>query len=85
MLRKHKEKCTMLNVQWCAIEMQRLLHKHYVNGVTLSQDYSPQNTCQDVGLLAKNRYESDLSNEVLYILVGQETAKISEVKVGGRK
>ena len=29
--------------------------------------------------------ESDLSNEVLYALVGQEAAaKISEVKVGGR-
>ena len=34
-------------------------------------------------LLAPNRYYSDLSNEVLYILVGQEAAKISEVKVGG--
>ena len=31
------------------------------------------------------RYESDLLNEVLYILVGQEAAKISEVKVGGKK
>ena len=31
-----------------------------------------------------NRYESDLSNEVLYVLVGQEAEKISEVKVGGR-
>ena len=28
-----------------------------------------------------NRYESDLSNEVLYVLVGQEAEKISEVKV----
>ena len=31
-----------------------------------------------------NRYESDLSNEVLSILVDKEAAKISEVKVGGR-
>ena len=32
-----------------------------------------------------NRYESDLSNEVVYILVGQEATKISEVKFGGQK
>ena len=31
-----------------------------------------------------NRYQSDLSNEVLSALVGEEAAKISEVKVGGR-
>ena len=30
-----------------------------------------------------NRYESDLSNKILYILVGHEAAKIPEVKVGG--
>ena len=34
-------------------------------------------------LSLSNRYESDLSNEVLYALVGQEAAKISETKVGG--
>ena len=33
----------------------------------------------------KNKYESDLSNEVLYDLLDQEAAKISEVKVGNRK
>ena len=35
-------------------------------------------------LQAQNRYESELSNEVLYILVGQEAAKMFEVKVGGQ-
>ena len=30
-------------------------------------------------------HESDLSNEVLYDLVGQEAAKISEVDFGGQK
>ena len=37
-------------------------------------------------LLAPNKYESDLSNEVLCILVGTigtKAAKISQVKVGG--
>ena len=37
-----------------------------------------------LGFQSPNRYESDLSNEVLYALVGQEAAKISEVKVGGQ-
>ena len=40
---------------------------------------------QHLALEASNRYESDLSNEVLNILVGQEAAKIFEVKVEGRK
>ena len=29
------------------------------------------------------RYTSDLSNEVVYALIGQETSKIFEVKVEG--
>ena len=37
-----------------------------------------------IGFHSPNRYESDLLNEVLYVLVGQEAEKISEVKVGGR-
>ena len=39
----------------------------------------------DLGFQSKNRYESDLSNEVLCILVSQAAAQIFEVKVGGRK
>ena len=39
-------------------------------------------SCYDLGLLASNRYEIDLSNEVLNIDFGQGAAKISEVKVG---
>ena len=35
----------------------------------------------DLGFQSLNRYESDLSNEVLYILVDQEAEKISEIKV----
>ena len=38
-----------------------------------------------LGHLAPNRYELDLSNEVLYALVGQEAAKISGAKVGGQE
>ena len=42
-------------------------------------------TCSSIRNSKVNRYLSDLSNEVLYILVGQEAAKISEIKVGGQK
>jgi len=38
-----------------------------------------------LGHLAPNRYELDLSNDLLYALVGQGAAKISEIKVEGRK
>ena len=41
-------------------------------------------SCHELGFPYPNRYESDLFNEVLYVLVGQEAAKISEVKVGGQ-
>ena len=61
--------------------MQSLLQKHYINGVTLSQDYIPQKSYHDHRLLAPNRYESDLSNEVLNIDFGQGVPKISKVKV----
>ena len=53
--------------------------------VTLSDHKSYQKSCHGLGFHSPNRYELDLSNEVLYVLVGQEAAKISEVKVGGRK
>ena len=36
----------------------------------------------DLGFQSPNRYEYDLSNEVLYVFVGQEAAKISKFKVG---
>ena len=32
---------TLKIIQWCAIKMECLLHEHYINGVTLSQDYIP--------------------------------------------
>ena len=50
--------------------MERLLHKHYVNGVTLGEDYISYKSCHDLRLLAPNRYESDLSSEVLDIDFG---------------
>ena len=38
---------------------------------------------KSLGLCSPNKYEVDLSNEVLNIDFGQGAAKISEVKVGG--
>ena len=62
-----------------------LLHKPYWNMVTLSQDYTHQNSFKSLGLCLPNRYEVDLLNEVLNIDFGQGAAKISEVKVGVQK
>ena len=42
-------------------------------------------TYYDLGLLAPNRYAIDLLNEVLSIHFNLAAAKISDVKVGGRK
>ena len=50
----------------------------------MSEHKSFLKSCYGPGLNSPKRYESDLSNEVLYSLLGQEAAKISEVKVGGR-
>ena len=41
-LRDHPQQTSsglLISLQWCAIEMQRLLQKHHINGVALSQDY----------------------------------------------
>ena len=40
---------------------------------------------KSLGLWSPNRYEIDLSNEVLNIGFGQEAAKIPKVKVGVRR
>ena len=38
-------------IQWCVIEMQRLLHKHYINGVALSQDFISYESCHGLDFL----------------------------------
>ena len=51
--RKKSSLITVKNVQWCAIAMQRLLYKHYINGIALSQDfmpYSPQWKCHNFNI-----------------------------------
>ena len=44
----------------------------------------PEKSFKSLGLYSPNRYEIDLSNEVLNIDFGQGAAKISELKFGGR-
>ena len=90
MERQRKEESDYWRYPWLhlafkAIEMERLLHKHYINGVTLSQDFIPKKSCHGLGFLAPNRYEKDLSKKVLNIHFGEGAAKIFEVKVEGCK
>ena len=58
----------------CMIWNRGILYKH--------------NTClkshHSLGRLAPNKYESHLSNKLLYILVDQEAAKMFKVEVGGQ-
>ena len=58
----------------------------------MKQNWVPSNknmlslkSCYDNNHLTPDRYESDLSNEVLHLLEGQDAAKILEIKVGGKK
>ena len=53
------------------------------NEGTLSKHKYSSKSFHGPGFESPNRYESDLSNEVLFTFVGQEAAKISEVKSGG--
>ena len=56
-----------------------------LNRATLNHDNIPYKSFKSLGLWSPNRYEIDLTNKVLDIDFDQEAAKISEVKVGGRK
>ena len=51
----------------------------------MSQDEIPKNSLKSLELWPPNRYEVDLSNELLNLDFGQGAAKISGVKVGVRK
>ena len=50
---------------------------------TVSKHSTQLKSSCSLGLLLPNEHESDLSNEVLYILVGQESVRILKVNVGG--
>ena len=65
------------------MEIDRDFHRGQFLSAILETHISPI-TIIPFQVQAPNRYESDLLNEVLCILVGQEAAKISKVKVGGR-
>ena len=70
-------------IKWCLDNYIPLVRKPYVNGVCLNQDYNTLKSFKSLGLWSPNRYEVDLSCEVLNIDFSQGNAKISEVKVGG--
>ena len=58
-------------LQWSLDYYITLVHNPYVNGVSISQDYIPfkvlKNSFKSFVLYSPNRYEVDLSNEVLNI------------------
>ena len=71
-------------LQWCVLKNQQNPF-YVVIRDSLSHDYIPLKSFKIHGFWSPNRYEIDLSNEVLNIDFDQGTVKISEVKVGGQK
>ena len=71
--------------EWFVIEFLHLLHKPYWNRVTLSHNYIHQQSLHSLWLLAPNKYDIDLLDDVLNIDFSQGDAKFSEVKAGGWK
>ena len=67
-------------VQWCQMKNQQIPF-YVVNNGNLNHHYKPYKSFKSLVLWSSNRYEIDLSNEVLDIFFGQEAEKISEVKV----
>ena len=59
-----------------------LVHMYYINRVSLSQDYTSK-CFYTVFQYRVNRYDLGLPNELLFIIIGQEAAKLLPVKVGG--
>ena len=54
-----------------------------INIGTVSKHSTQLKSSCSLGLLVLNGYETDLSNEVLHNLVGQESVRILKVNVGG--
>ena len=67
------------------LDMAPLLDKHYWNEGLLSGEKIPLKCFQSFFNLYPFASVSGFSNDVLYTPVVQETAKLSNVKVGGLK
>ena len=53
-----------------------LVHKYYINRVSLSQDYIPSKFFYDVFKYSANRFDLGLSNEPIFIIIDQGVAKL---------
>ena len=62
-----------------------LVYKYYINRVSLSQDHIPSKCFYAVFQWSTKRYDIGLSNEPLFIVIGQVAAKLWHVKVGSPK
>ena len=63
-----------------------VVHKYYINRVSLSQDCMYLKSAAMLFLkLNINRYDLGLSNEILFFIMAQGAAKLSPVKVGDQE
>ena len=66
---------TTNKIQWLAEKLD-FLANYYINRVSLSQDFVSQKCFFAVFQLIANRYDLGLSNEPLFIIIAQGTAKL---------
>ena len=62
-----------------------LVHKCYIHRVSLSQVYIPSKCFYAVFQYCASRHDLGLSNESLFIIIGQGAAKLWPFKVGSQK
>ena len=58
------------------VSVLKVVHKYYINRVSLSQDYISSKCFYAVFKLSANRYDLGLTNEPLLIIIGQGAAKL---------
>ena len=73
-----------LYLQWIAEKLD-FLANYYINRVSSSQDFIPLKCFYAVFQQIANRYDLGLSNEPLFIIIGQGAAKLRPFKVGSSK
>ena len=58
------------------VSVLTLVHKYYINRVSLTQDYIPLKCFYDVFKYSANRFDLGLLNEPIFIIIDQGAAKL---------
>ena len=58
------------------VSVLTLVHKYFINRVSLTQDHIPSKCFDAVFKYSANRYDLGLSNEPIFIIIDQGVAKL---------